>query len=288
MPSRQTPPARKGRGPRSRGSWLRGCLIVSFLALAFWSLLPDRPKEIRNLDTPGRSVVCFGDSLTAGVGAGPGEDIASRLASALGRPVVNAGVSGDTTASALARVPADVLVHHPGIVVVCLGGNDFLRGVPVETAGENLAAIVRAIQESGAMVVLGGFAFPSLSGDWPGMYARVAEREGCLLVPDLLAGITGKPGLTSDAVHPNAAGYSVMAGRLEAALRDLMRLAGWTVKPEPRSRQSVPAAQREARLLQAVVTDRPPEAQDARRGAPEQALLPAPGFTEAPSPQRFS
>jgi len=227
MPARTRTAAPADRGPRSRGFWLRGLLIVACLAFVVWNLLPPRQQEVRNHDTPGRSVVCFGDSLTAGVGAGPGEDIASRLGSALGRSVVNAGVSGDTTASALARVSADVLVQHPGIVVVSLGGNDFLRGIPVTTAGENLGAIVQAIHQSGAMVLLGGFSFPSLSGDWPEMYARVAEREGCLLVPDLLAGITGKPGLTSDSIHPNAAGYAVLAGRLEKPLRDLMRRAGW-------------------------------------------------------------
>ncbi len=228
MTSLPTPSARRGSGPRFHGFRLRDVLLVGFLILAVWTLLPPRQQEVRNIGTPGRSVVCFGDSLTAGFGAKPGEDIASRLAAALGLPVVNAGVSGDTTAAALARVAADVLVHRPGIVVVCLGGNDFLRGVPVETAAENLGAIVRAIHQSGAMVVLGGFSFPSLTGDWAGMYARVAKREGCLLVPDLLAGIAGKPEMKSDSIHPNAAGYAVLAGHLEKPLRDLMRLAGWT------------------------------------------------------------
>lgn len=227
MSSRTTLTARTGRSAGFRGFWPRGILIAAFLALAVWNLLPPRQQQVRNLDTPGRAVVCFGDSLTAGMGAGPGEDIASRLGSALGRAVVNAGVSGDTTAAALARVPADVLAHGPGIVVVCLGGNDFLRGVPVERAGENLGAIVRAIHDSGAMVVLGGFSFPGLAADWAGMYARVAEREGCLLVPDLLAGIAGNPDLKSDSIHPNAAGNAVMAGRLEKPLRELMRQAGW-------------------------------------------------------------
>jgi len=227
MATRPTPSARAGSFARFRGFRLRDALIAVFLILAVWTLLPSRQKEIRNIETPGRSVVCLGDSLTAGNGANPGEDIASRLGAALGRAVVNAGVSGDTTAAALARVGTDVLVHRPGIVVVCLGGNDFLRGVPVETASENLGAIVRAIHQSGAMVVLGGFSFPSLAGDWAGMYARVAEREGCLLVPDLLAGIVRKPDLMSDSIHPNAAGYAVLAGRLEKPLRDLMQRAGW-------------------------------------------------------------
>jgi lysophospholipase L1-like esterase len=228
MVSSMAPSARTGTFARIRGFRLRDVLIAVFLMLAAWTLLPPRQQEVRNLDTPGRAVVCFGDSLTAGVGAKPGEDIASRLGAALGRTVVNAGISGDTTSAALARVGADVLVHRPGIVVVCLGGNDFLRGVPVETAGENLGAIVRAIHQSGAMVVLGGFSFPSLVGDWADMYARVAKREGCLLVPDLLAGIAGKPELKYDSIHPNAAGYALLAGHLEKPLRDLMRRAGWT------------------------------------------------------------
>ena len=227
MASRTTPSARAGSLTRFRGFRLRDTLIAVFLILAVWTLLPRRQQEVRNIDTPGRSVVCFGDSLTAGVGAKPGEDIASRLGTALGRAVVNAGVSGDTTASALKRVGAGVLVHRPGIVVVCLGGNDFLRGIPVETAGENLGAIVRAIHQSGAMVLLGGFSFPSINADWAGMYAGVAEREGCLLVPDLLAGIARKPDLMSDSIHPNGAGYAVLAGRLEKPLRDLLRRAAW-------------------------------------------------------------
>lgn len=227
MASRATPATRTGVFARFRGFRLRDALIAVFLVSAAWTLLPPRQQEVHNIHTPGRSVVCFGDSLTAGVGAKPGEDIASRLGAALGRAVVNAGVSGDTTSSALARVATDVLVHRPGIVVICLGGNDFLRGIPIETAGENLGAIVRAIHQSGAMVVLGGFSFPSLAADWAGMYVRVAKREGCLLVPDLLAGIVRKPDLMSDSIHPNGAGYAVLAGRLEKPLRDLMRQAGW-------------------------------------------------------------
>ena len=118
MVSRTTPPARAGSLARIRGFRLRDILIGVFLVLAVWTLLPRRQQEVRNIDTPGRAMVCFGDSLTAGVGARPGEDIASRLGAALGRAVVNAGVSGDTTSDALARVAADVLVHRPGIVVI--------------------------------------------------------------------------------------------------------------------------------------------------------------------------
>jgi acyl-CoA thioesterase-1 len=207
-----------------RAAWVLG---IGALILAGWFLRPAPPPAIRNLDTPQRVIVCLGDSLTAGVGAGPGEDVPARLAALLNRPVVNAGVSGDTTAGALARLPRDVLGLRPGLVVVGLGGNDFLRGGTAAQAEANLEAILRALQGAGAMVVLEGFSFPSLQEDWAGMYRRLAEREACLLVPGLLDGIQRNPELKSDSIHPNAKGYALMAKRLAGPLGKLLKRAGW-------------------------------------------------------------
>lgn len=202
---------------------------AALLAAAALTLLVrgGRAAPVRNLDTPHRAIVCLGDSLTAGVGAGPGEDFPALLARALGRPVVNAGVRGDTTAGARRRFAADVLTHRPGIVVVCLGANDFMRGATAADAEANLAAIARTAQAAGAMVVLGGFTFPSLAEDWGAMYERVARAEGCLLVPRLLAGILSDPALKSDEVHPNAKGYAILAERLAGPIAALVRRAGW-------------------------------------------------------------
>jgi lysophospholipase L1-like esterase len=182
---------------------------------------------VRNLDTANRAIVSLGDSLTAGVGAAPGADLATLLARAIGRPVHNAGVSGDTTEAARRRIGTDVLPARPGIVLVCLGGNDFLRRTGVDRAEENLTAVVREIQGAGAMVVLCGFEFPSLSEDWGGMYARVAAREQCLAIPDLLDGIEGNPALKADAIHPNEKGYALMADRLAGPIGKLIARAGW-------------------------------------------------------------
>ena len=135
------------------------------------------------------------------------------------------GVSGDTTASALARLDEDVLSQNPRIVLVGLGGNDFLQSVPLATTEANLRTIVRDIQRGGAMVVLLGFRFPSISANYESMYERVAGDERCLLVPDMLDGILSNPQLKSDEIHPNAAGYALMAERLETPLKKLIAKA---------------------------------------------------------------
>lgn len=196
------------------------------LILAVWALWPSPYSRVTNLDSRGSSVIAFGDSLTSGYGASAGEDYPSRLSAMSGVPVVNAGRSGDTTESALARIEDDVLSANPRIVIVGLGGNDFLRRVPVETTKQNLESIVRQLQAKGAMVVLLGFEFPSFGPDYGDLYEEVAEEQRCLLVPDLLDGILSDPKLKSDEIHPNAAGYALMAERVSGPLEKLIGDAG--------------------------------------------------------------
>lgn len=198
---------------------MRRSLVLSLL-LAFAC-----SPNVRNLDSRASTVIAFGDSLTAGVGAKRGSDYVSRVAAKTGIDIVNAGVSGDTTADALARIDRDVLQRDPRIVIVGLGGNDFLRQVPVAKTEENLRAIVRKLQEAGAMVVLLGFSFPSFGASYETMYERVAEDSGCLLVPDVLDGILNDPKLKSDEIHPNADGYAVLAERVAEPLAELKERA---------------------------------------------------------------
>lgn len=170
--------------------------------------------DVANRDSRGSAIVAFGDSLTAGYGAAPGEDYPSQLATIIGRDIVNAGRSGDTTAAALGRIDEDVLSQNPRLVIVGLGGNDFLRGEPIVKTEENLRAIVRKIQAAGSMVVLLGFEFPSLSANYAAMYERVAEDEKCLLVDDVMDGILSDAKKKSDEIHPNGVGYRLMAERV--------------------------------------------------------------------------
>ncbi len=209
---------------------LRGVLSLAFVIFFGWLLWPTRYDRVMHLDSRGHEVIAFGDSLTAGYGAQPGEDYPSRLAAAIGVPVINAGVSGDTTEAALARAKAEAFDGDPRIVLVGLGGNDFLQGVPIATTERNLRTIIHIIHGRGAMVVLLGFRFPSLSASYEKMYANVAKEEHCLLVDDLLDGILSNPSLKSDEIHPNARGYQLVADRIAAPLRKLIAKANRAIR----------------------------------------------------------
>lgn len=191
-----------------------GCLLV---ALVVYWLIPASP-EIRNVVPRGETIVCFGDSLTAGVGAGRGQDYPSRLAELAGLEIINAGVPGDTTAKALARLAA-VIELRPRIVLLTLGGNDLKNGVSRETAFENLEIIVRRLQDAGALVVIGGIDVPFWGRGFGAAYEELAGKNGAVLVPNIYADIMGKPQRMSDNVHPNSEGYAIMAHHFYKALR---------------------------------------------------------------------
>ena len=203
----------------SRRVLITAAVVVAIaLVWAFWPA----PKP-RNFDSRGTAIIAFGDSLTAGYGAPEGEDYPSKLSTLVGATVLNAGVSGDTTEAALRRIESDVLSRDPRIVIVGLGGNDYLRGVDIGTTENNLRTIVKRIQGAGAMVILLGFRFPGFRADYDGMYERIADDEEALLIPDLLDGILSDPALKSDQIHPNARGYLVMAERVAKPLRRHVR-----------------------------------------------------------------
>ena len=193
------------------------------LVIVVWILWPSSYSRVKNLDSRGSAIIAFGDSLTSGYGASAGEDYPSRLSQFANVTVVNAGVSGDTTDSALERLESDVLTRDPRIVIVGLGGNDFLRGAPIASTEANLRTIIRKIQEAGAMVVLLGFKFPSFNANYESMYERVADEEGCLLIPEMLSGISTDPSMKSDEIHPNARGYELIARRVAGPLQKLIR-----------------------------------------------------------------
>ena len=180
-----------------------------------------RPN-VANLDSQGTAIICFGDSLTQGVGASPGHEYPSLLGGILGREVINAGVGGETTADALRRLDADVLEKNPRLVIVELGGNDFLQQLPVQDTFANLETIVRRIQEHGAMVVLVGVSPGLLADTTRGEYEQVARARRAAFVPNILAGILADPTLKSDGIHPNDSGYEKIAQRIARAIRPLL------------------------------------------------------------------
>jgi acyl-CoA thioesterase-1 len=207
--------------PRTAGR----AVALGLAALVISSCGGDDYRAIRNLASRGATLVCFGDSLTQGVGAGPGEDFPSLLAATLPIPVVNAGVAGETTADGLRRLERDVLSQDPRLVLVFFGGNDFLRRVPREQIRRNLEVMAERIQGAGAMVVLVGFRAGILTDEMGPLYEEVARDRGMLYIPDALKGILTDSRLKSDAVHPNGAGYRRLADRLLAELQPLLRAA---------------------------------------------------------------
>ena len=212
-------------GGEANGPFIRRGPVLVLVALAvvagLLSLRSGYPRAAR--PTAGDGVLAFGDSLVEGVGASEGRDVVSLLSARVGVPIVNAGRSGDTTGSALGRLDSAVLSRNPRIVIVVLGGNDLLRRIPREETFANLDAIVGRIRGRGAAVILVGLSVGVFVDGYGNGYEEVARRTASGLVPDVLAGILGHPDLMFDQIHPNDRGYSMMADRIEPALRDLLR-----------------------------------------------------------------
>ena len=195
-------------------------------ALAFWAGGCSRSgPRLRPLPPQGR-VLAFGDSITHGTGAGPGEDYPSRLAAFIHREVINAGVPGEETAQGLKRLPGLLERFRPALVIICEGGNDILRGRSPGEIEANLRGMVDMVKERGADVVL--VAVPHFSWglrDLP-LYRRIGEQEQVVVFQGVLAHILSTPSLKADMVHPNGEGYRLLARELARLLRRRGALPG--------------------------------------------------------------
>ena len=173
----------------------------------------------------GSAVLALGDSLTYGYGANPTESYPARLAELTGWTITNGGVSGDTSAQALARLPELLREHTPRLVIISIGGNDFLRRQPENETRTNIRAIIQACKAAGAETLLVGV--PSVGvgaalgypGDHP-LYADLAKAENVPYYANGWSQILGKDALKSDQIHPNAAGYAEFARGLTAYLKE--------------------------------------------------------------------
>jgi acyl-CoA thioesterase-1 len=182
-------------------------------------------------------LLVVGDSLSAEYGLARGSGwvalLQARIAKeAPGWTVVNASISGDTTSGGRSRLPALLKQHQPALVVLELGGNDALRGLPLDMSRENLRAMAQASKAAGAQVLVAGMAVPPNYGRDYGekfirLFAEVAQAEKAALVPFLLKGVADVPNAEAlfqpDRIHPKAEAHPIMLGNVWPVLRPLLR-----------------------------------------------------------------
>ncbi len=178
-------------------------------------------------------LVCFGDSLTAGYGTDPGEsypDDLQRLLDAGGYNyrVVNSGISGNTTKDGVERM-ARVMAKHPRLVVLEFGGNDGLRGLPIEQTQANLETMIEYLQQNGAEVALAGITLPPDYGTdyiakFNAMFPALAKKYHVRLLPFLLTGVYGVPGdMQEDATHATAKGNKQVAVNVAKLVEPMLK-----------------------------------------------------------------
>jgi acyl-CoA thioesterase-1 len=183
-----------------------------------------------------RTILVVGDSLSAEYGLKRGEGWVALLEKRLAdrkipAKVVNASISGDTTSGGRSRLPALLAQHKPDIVIIELGGNDALRGLPLAMTEENLSRMTEEAQTSGAKVVLVGVEVPANYGSdytktFQGLFPKVAKAHRALVVPSLFAGMGDGSNLAlfqADRIHPKAEAHPHMLDNVWAELRKLLK-----------------------------------------------------------------
>jgi lysophospholipase L1-like esterase len=176
-------------------------------------------QEIKNQDSKGKNIICFGDSITFGYGVQPGEDYPSALAKIVSYPVINMGIDGDTSIEALKRLKSDVLDREPLLVLVEFCGNDFLRKIPNEVTINNVREMVEQIQARGAMVAIVDISAGMFLSEYRAAFRKLAKEKKALFIPGILSGIITNPSMKSDFLHPNDKGYRMIADKIHLAIK---------------------------------------------------------------------
>jgi acyl-CoA thioesterase I len=164
-------------------------------------------------------VLAFGDSLTHGTGAAETDSYPAQLEQLIGRQVVRAGVPGEVTTQALARLPGMLDEHSPRLLLLCIGGNDFLRRLGNPQVEANVRAMVKLAKSRGIDVLLIGTPEPGFSITPPAFYAGIADEFRLPYEETAIADVLKDNALKSDPIHPNARGYRIIAERVADALK---------------------------------------------------------------------
>ena len=193
--------------------WAFTALLVVLLAAG----CGERPKLER---LPADAIVlAFGDSLTFGTGANEDESYPAQLERMIGRRVVRAGVPGEVTAQALARLPGTLDEHAPRLLLLCIGGNDFLRRLGNQQAERNVREMVRLARNRGVAVMLIATPEPGLTVTPPGFYSVIAKEFRLPYEDSVIGTVLRDASLKADPIHPNARGYRIIAERVAEQLK---------------------------------------------------------------------
>lgn len=188
----------------------------AFIFLLLWSC-GERPKLERL--PPDAIVLAFGDSLTFGTGAAEDDSYPAHLERMIGRRVVRAGVPGEVTAQALARLPAALDEHAPRLLLLCIGGNDFLRRLGNPQAERNVREMVKLARSRGVAVMLIGTPEPGFTVSPPAFYSSIAKEFRLPYEEGVIGQVLKDASLKADPIHPNARGYRVIAERVADQLK---------------------------------------------------------------------
>jgi acyl-CoA thioesterase-1 len=219
-----------GRRRTTRRKWIANCSLLC-VGVALASARSTAAQSTRQV------VLVLGDSLSAEYGLTRGTGWVALLARKLEREkinatVVNASVSGDTTSGGRTRLPALLEQHRPSHVILELGGNDALRGLPLAMTRDNLVAMARQAKSSGAKVVIAGMQVPPNYGrpysrEFAALFASVAKAEGAALVPFFLAGVAealpAQDMFQADRIHPSEKAQPLLMANVWPALLPMLR-----------------------------------------------------------------
>ena len=222
------------------GSWSRRHFIAAALAGAYAAGSHAAGSSAANTAAPGKTILVVGDSLSAEYGLKRGTGWVPLLQSRLEKEklparVLNASISGETTSGGRSRLPALLAQHQPAIVVIPLGANDALRGLPLTMTEDNLSQMTQAAQKAGAKVLLVGIQVPpNYGGDYAnrfaGIYQKVAKSQGAALVPFMLRGIADDADPTrlfqADRIHPREEAQPLILDNIWPELKKLIAGAG--------------------------------------------------------------
>jgi len=179
--------------------------------------------KIKNIDSQGRQIICFGNSITAGTGIVREEAFPYILSKMQDYPVINAGRSGETSTDGLRRLDKDVLAYQPRLVIIEFGGNDFLRKLPLSETINNMRIMIERIQAEGAMVAIADVSCGIIMSDYQKNYKKLARQTQAVFIPNLLKGVITNPSLKSDYIHPNTEGHQLIAEKIYQTIEPYLK-----------------------------------------------------------------